>query len=76
MNSAKKEGYIVPNQILYNIKYYITERKDQLQDRYECTESDYSLGRLDLISELINFIEIEEMMSNYNWDFDYDIYEI
>lgn len=78
----EKGGYIVNSQILYNIKSYITERKDQLQDRYECTASDYSLGRLDLIDELVNFIEVEEMMSGKpwvgdtdNWDFYYDIYE-
>lgn len=69
----------MPNQILNNIKKYTLERKDQLQDRYECTESDYSLGRLDLIDELINFIEVEEMMSRPDrdfWDFDYNIYEV
>ncbi len=69
----------MPNQILDNIKMYITERKDQLQDRYECTESDYSLGRLDLIDELMIFIEVEEMMSRPDrdfWDFDYNIYEV
>ena len=44
------------------LKMYITERQEQLQDRYECTTSDYSLGKLDVIEEISNYITGEEMM--------------
>ena len=65
------------SQILYNIKQYAKERQNQLQDRYECTSTDYSLGKLDLIDGLVNFIEVEEMMTRgCHHDFNYDIYEI
>ena len=50
------------NQILDSLKMYITERQEQLQDRYECTTSDYSLGKLDVIEEISNYITGEEMM--------------
>ena len=50
------------NQILDSLKMYITERQDQLQDRYECTTSDYSLGKLDVLEEISNYITGEEMM--------------
>lgn len=49
------------NQILYNIKSYITERQNQLTDRYECTNADYSLGKLDALDELSNYITGELM---------------
>lgn len=49
-------------QVLENLKMYITERQDQLQDRYECTTSDYSLGKLDVLEEISNYITGEEMM--------------
>lgn len=49
------------NQILYNIKSYITERQNQLTDRYECTGSDYSNGKLDALDELSNYITGELM---------------
>ena len=48
-------------QILDSLKMYITERQDQLQDRYECTTSDYSLGKLDVLEEISNYIIGEEM---------------
>ena len=48
-------------QILDSLKMYITERQDQLQDRYECTSSDYSLGKLDVLEEISNYILGEEM---------------
>ena len=50
------------NQILDSLKMYITERQEQLQDRYECTTSDYSLGKLDVLEEISNYITGEEMM--------------
>ena len=48
-------------QILENLKMYITERQDQVQDRWECTTSDYSLGKLDVLEEISNYILGEEM---------------
>ena len=48
-------------QILDSLKMYITERQDQLQDRYECTTSDYSLGKLDVLEEISNYILGEEI---------------
>lgn len=47
--------------ILDNIKGYITERNQQLIDRYECTHSDYARGKLDGLEEIINYITGEEM---------------
>lgn len=49
-------------QILENLKMYITERQEQVQDRWECTTSDYSLGKLDILEEISNYILGEEMM--------------
>lgn len=49
------------NQILNNIKMYLAERVSHLTDRYECTASDYSLGKLDALEELENFITGEFM---------------
>jgi hypothetical protein len=50
-------------QILENLKMYITERQEQVQDRWECTLSDYHLGKLDVLEEISNYILGEEMMT-------------
>lgn len=60
-------------QLLSNIKTYITERHEQMVDRYECTHSDYSLGKLDILDELENFITGELMHFEM---LECDIYEI
>ena len=49
------------NQILNNIKMHLAERQSQISDRFECTASDYSLGKLDALYELENFITGEFM---------------
>lgn len=49
------------NQILNNLKSYITERQKQTESRYESTESEYSLGKSDALEEIINYIIGEEM---------------
>lgn len=49
------------NQILSNLKAYLTERKEQLEHRCECTESNYSLGKLDALEEISNYITGEAM---------------
>ncbi len=47
--------------ILMNLKSYITERQQQLLDRYECTHSDYSHGKLDGLDEISNYLDGELM---------------
>ena len=49
------------NQILSNVKMYLTERQKQVTEMYECTNADYYEGKLDGLDELINFITGEEM---------------
>lgn len=49
------------DQILNNLKFYLAERRKNILDRYECTESDYSSGKLDGLEEIINYITGEEM---------------
>mgnify|MGYP001008422196 CR=1 FL=1 len=49
-------------QILDSLKMYITERQEQVQDRWECTTSDYHMGKLDVLEEISNYILGEEMM--------------
>ncbi|MGJ0846565.1 hypothetical protein ACR77J_07745 [Tissierella praeacuta] len=34
--------------ILYNIKSYMEECKNQITDKYECTDTDYNLNELDI----------------------------
>lgn len=61
------------NQILSNLKMYIEERKKHVMDRCECTESEYSLGKLDFIDEISNFITGEAMHFSTDGK---DLYEV
>jgi hypothetical protein len=69
-------------QVLDNLKRYMAERRNQLQEWYECTNADYTNGKLDGIEEIINYLQGEEMaVKDWNtdydsWDFHYDIYEL
>lgn len=62
----------MPSQLLDNIKTYISEQKEQIQNNFECTQADYA-NNLNALYKDLN----TDWNTDYDsWDFDYNIYEI
>lgn len=52
------------NSTLEKLKLYIAERHEELTERFNTTQSDYSNGRLDAMDEIFNYLVGEEIYSH------------